>query len=344
MITAKVVADSKNEFGHRLTTMVVTFNRFILAEFNTHRMFSRNSASSRAIPFDKPTAKTDMRRLVMNQPFIPIAYQKEHTGMQGTEYITDELTNIYLNQQWLFVRDCAVDAASRMASNACTKQIVNRLIEPFMWHTVIVTSSEWENFFKLRCPQYQNTKYLGKDAPYFRSKKDYLNHYEEEGDVNEQTWRNRNRGQAEIHMMALAEAMWDAYNESEPKLLQPGEWHIPFGDNIDEKRLTENLYELNGEKFLINSEIIEQAKIEIATARCARVSYLNYEGTDDYVKDFHLFKGLRDSGHMSPFEHVAKAMGREDLDNYMVIEAGKVKVGWCRNFCGFIQMRAMIEQ
>lgn len=67
MITAKVVADSKNEFNNRITTMVVTFPRYILAELNTHRMFSRNSASSRAIPFEK------MVKSVEENPFIPIA-------------------------------------------------------------------------------------------------------------------------------------------------------------------------------------------------------------------------------------------------------------------------------
>lgn len=78
MISAKVIADSilKPDYDNnpvsRITTMIVTFPRFILAEFNTHRMFSRNSASSRAIPFEK------MLEVVQNNPFIPIAWQKHH--------------------------------------------------------------------------------------------------------------------------------------------------------------------------------------------------------------------------------------------------------------------------
>lgn len=71
MIQAKIIADSINPFGHRITTMVVTMPRIVLAEFNTHRMFSRNSASSRAIPFEK------MVKSVEENPFIPIAWQKE---------------------------------------------------------------------------------------------------------------------------------------------------------------------------------------------------------------------------------------------------------------------------
>jgi thymidylate synthase ThyX len=86
MIQAKIVADSLNPQGDRLTTFIVTFPRIILAEFNTHRMFSRNSASSRAIPFDK------MVKSVQENPFIPIVWQKDHKGMQGKEYLTDELS------------------------------------------------------------------------------------------------------------------------------------------------------------------------------------------------------------------------------------------------------------
>jgi hypothetical protein len=80
MIKAQILADSKNPYGDRLTTMLVTFPRIILAEFNTHRMFSRNSASSRAIPFNK------MIKAIEDNPFVPLGFQKDHKGMQGTEY------------------------------------------------------------------------------------------------------------------------------------------------------------------------------------------------------------------------------------------------------------------
>ena len=91
MIQAKIIADSKNKFGNRITTMIVTIPRIILAEFNTHRMFSRNSASSRAIPFEK------MVKSVKENPFIPIAWQKDHKGMQGTEYFQENETFISEN-------------------------------------------------------------------------------------------------------------------------------------------------------------------------------------------------------------------------------------------------------
>lgn len=334
-ISAKIIADSilKPDYDNspvsRITTMIVTFPRFILAEFNTHRMFSRNSASSRAIPFEK------MLEVVQNNPFIPIAWQKDHKGMQGTEYISNDggdggdLVRIEIG--WEKAIQSAIEQAIWCNTHGLTKQLCNRLLEPFMWHTVIVTATEWENFFALRCPQYQNTKYLGKEAPIFRSKKDYLSHYEEEGNVDDITWLERNKGQSEIHMMALAEAMWDAYNESTPKELKAGEWHIPFGDDIN-KSLIFNIYKdgeltihtkplagFSGTHDAVEKWYQEQC-VKIATARCARVSYTvvgEENKSDNYENDIKLHDRLVSAGHWSPFEHCAKAMTNEEYYSFV---------------------------
>src|SRR5690554_4529994 len=146
-IAAEIVADSVNEFGDRITSILCTFPRMILAELNTHRMFSRNSASSRAIPFKK------MVEIVQNDPFIPIAWQKDHKGMQGTEYFTKAESKA-LESTWLLARDKAIETAKDLSKDGTTKQLCNRLLEPFMWHKVLITATEWENFFVQRCPQY----------------------------------------------------------------------------------------------------------------------------------------------------------------------------------------------
>jgi len=182
MIEAKIVADSINPQGDRLTTFVVTFPRIILAEFNTHRMFSRNSASSRAIPFAK------MVESVETNPFIPIAWQKDHKGMQGTEYWSEPQSNDHIDK-WLIARDKAIEIASAMNHSGVTKQLCNRLLEPFMWHTVIITSGKdgLDNFFKLR-----------------------------------------NHEDAEIHIQELAKRMKESMSNSTPKQLQEKEYHLPF--------------------------------------------------------------------------------------------------------------------
>lgn len=143
MIQAKVVADSIYK-GKRITSFVVTMPRIVLAELNTHRALSRNSASSRAIKFTK------MLESVKTNPFIPIAWMKDHPGMQGNEFFTDEKDIKILEETYLKGRDAAVATAESLSNLGLTKQIVNRGLEAYMWHTVIITGTEWENYFALR--------------------------------------------------------------------------------------------------------------------------------------------------------------------------------------------------
>lgn len=294
-ITAEIIADSVNSFGDRLTTFIVTCPRIVLAEFNTHRMFSRNSASSRAIPFETMVKK------VKDEPFIPIKWQEDHKGMQGSKYLSGRMVDL-ADGRWLAARDAAVEQATMLNKNiGVTKQFCNRLLEPFLYHTIIVTSSEWENFFALRAHE-----------------------------------------AAEIHIQNLAFKMLKAYNESNPKKLQPGEWHIPFGDSFDQDRISDvwlsGEYEQKGGHLGI--------QIKIATARCARVSYLNYEGSDDYMKDIKLHDRLASMGHWSPFEHCARAMSAEEYHNNVRGDRNDIysKVtGWSGNLKGFMQYRKLFD-
>lgn len=223
-ISAKILADSTSSQGARITTFLLTYPRIIHSELMTHRVFSRNSASSRAIPFNK------MVKIVEEDPFIPIAWQKDHKGMQGNEYY-DYIKAFELTDDWLEARNNAVNLAKKLNKKGVTKQLCNRLLEPFMWHTVLLTGTEFENFFKLRCPQY----HYDLEDIYFKSRKDWLAYYklncignpDSDFDLDKIDWYNINKSQAEIHIQALAEAMWDARNESKPILLQAGEWHIP---------------------------------------------------------------------------------------------------------------------
>lgn len=346
MISARVIADSKNEFGNRITTMVVTMPRIILAEFNTHRMFSRNSASSRAIPFEK------MVKSVEENPFIPIAWQKDHKGMQGVEYC-DNSDGGY-TCMWLEARDKAVYYAKQLSYSTVTKQLCNRLLEPFMYHTVICTTTEWENFFALRCPQYCFSE---NQEIKWRSRKDVIEKFPLTKNHPNEWWRSINLGQAEIHMMSLAEAMWDAYNESIPKELKAGEWHIPFGDKISESELKEmfnHWYDSfasdNADYDFISMEreYIETNKVKIATARCAQVSYtvVGEDGKESsYENLIKLHDRLLKSGHMSPFEHCARAMSRDQFKCKLPIpkQHEHLHMEYSGNFCGFYQYRKMFE-
>jgi hypothetical protein len=139
----RIVADSISQQGCRLTTFEVCFPRMVLAEFNTHRVFSRNSASSRAIPIEKILAR------VQEDPFIPIYWGKNQKGMQAELELTPEEQEL-ARLEWLKARDSAVAHAKQLLAIGVHKQITNRVLEPFMWHTCIVTATEWENYFHLR--------------------------------------------------------------------------------------------------------------------------------------------------------------------------------------------------
>lgn len=143
MTYAKVIADSVTGSGDRLTTLEVRFHRFVLAEFNTHRVFSRNSASSRAIPLAK-----QIERLT-EQPASPVYWPREQKGMQGGEEL-DSGEQIYAENIWLRSRAEAINAAKSMSRVGLHKSLANRILEPFMWQTVVVTSTAWENFLSLR--------------------------------------------------------------------------------------------------------------------------------------------------------------------------------------------------
>lgn len=334
MIDAKILADSISERGDRITTYLLTFPRIILAEFNTHRAFSRNSASSRAIPFKK------MVESVQTNPFIPIAWQKDHKGMQGTEYITskDDIENCI--SVWLKARDNAIKQSICLNGaegfEAVTKQLCNRLLEPFMWHTVICTATDYDNFFNLRCPEYLISWYpsdrpeaLEPSQAIFKSKKDAIARTEGECDNwTEEDWRECNISQAEIHIQALAEAMWDARNESTPKVLGIAEWHIPFAEDTQSLRTTLLSGKFNDEEDITPD--INKIKLEIATAKCARVSYTTVGSTSNssHTADIELYNKLVENGHKSPLEHSCQVASDSN---------------WYYNIKGFKSLRYIVE-
>ncbi len=143
MYRCVVLADSLAENGCRLTTLEITLPRMVLAELNTHRVLSRNSASSRAIPVEK------MLKRVEDNPYIPMYWGKNQKGMQADQEL-DAVAQEAAVQAWLEARDHAIAQARKLLSIGAHKQLTNRLLEPFMWHTVIVSATDWRNFLGLR--------------------------------------------------------------------------------------------------------------------------------------------------------------------------------------------------
>lgn len=142
-ITATVVADSVNDMGNRLTTFNLVFPRQILPEVLTHRVASRNTASSRAIPVRMSIES------VVKSPFIPIKWGMNKAGMQATEELPPYLVPQAIIDH-LQGRDWAVETAKRMNDLGLHKQIVNRYLEPWAWCQMVFTTTSFDHMIALR--------------------------------------------------------------------------------------------------------------------------------------------------------------------------------------------------
>ena len=269
---ATVLEDSISPDGVRLLTLEVVFPRFILAEINTHRMLSRNSASSRAIPPEKQI------RRVLDEPFIPETFNLRVKGMGVGEPLTSDQA-IVAQSAWLSARDAAVEAAYKLIEKNVDKSRVNRLLEPFMWHTAIISATEWDNFFALR------------DHP-----------------------------AAQPEFQITARLMREAIEASSPQTINYGEWHLPLSQGFpyDEPNPDWELWK------------------NISASRCARVSYDTQHDNEPLAKTLERAETLKGNGHLSPFEHVARPMGKPGLGHM------RPEYAFVGNFRGWVQFRKEI--
>lgn len=187
--SAEIILDSISPLGHRLTTVQFTIVRWVLSEFNTHRSHSRNSASSRAIPVSKQLDK------VRSDPAWPIFWGSELRGMQsGPELEGQDLIDAQLLFQdvWEFTTSRLKQYLDSHGDVRLHKSLLNRLLEPFMWHTVIATATDagWANFFAQRATQFSPL--------------------------------------AQPEIAAAADLILEAYQNSEPRELDYYDWHTPY--------------------------------------------------------------------------------------------------------------------
>jgi thymidylate synthase ThyX len=143
MIRAAIVEDSINEHKNRLTTFLLVYPRFVHAQIMTHRMFSRNVSSSRAIPVER------MIEDILENPAEPIYYGKNQKGMVAKAQLGEgELWAA--EQVWADAMMDAIEHARRLSKLGLHKQHANRLLEPFSHVKTVLTATEFDNFFQLR--------------------------------------------------------------------------------------------------------------------------------------------------------------------------------------------------
>jgi len=142
-ITAKVVEATASPKGKRITTLELKYPRFIHSELMTHRQFSRNASSSRAIPIENMMDQVERRHAE------PIEWGKNQKGMQASTTL-DGVQSGKAGRIWCMASCDALAAVDGLNELKVHKQLVNRLLEPFQFISVIVTATQWENFFNLR--------------------------------------------------------------------------------------------------------------------------------------------------------------------------------------------------
>lgn len=305
---AKVILDSVGPNGKRLITVEATYWRGIHAEVMTHRDRARNAASSRAIPWRRLRKKMEheteaeyrmnlseddlnslvdncMFKMIATQPFVPMKFGKENPGMQTGTHL-EGIEHDQAVQVWLEARDYALQQADKLAKMGIHKSICNRLTEPFMWITVLMTATEWKNFFRLRCHPMAEIHFQD-IAGQIRTA------------INNSIPQELKAG--EWHMPYLHVDDYMALNDACAE-----EWL----ERID---LPEDFRKEMGTRSadVIRSEFYKR----VSAGRCARLSYLTHDGIRDPREDLKLAKTLirpphdvdPDLMHASPFEHVAEA-------------------------------------
>jgi hypothetical protein len=263
-IYAKVLKDSVSDEGVRVTTFEVRYPRFIHAELMTHRDFSRNASSSRAIPVKKMIK--DIRR----DPAMPVHWGQNQPGMQAHTELTGWRRS-FVQKTWVAGMYVMTSIASLADKLGAHKQIVNRMIEPWAHITVVITATNYSNFFALR---------LHKDAqPEIKALAEAM--YE--------VYRKSTP-------LVLKQGIWHLpYVELEDWIAGQAYMAENGIKNIREDTLYDTLTRL---------------MIQVSVARCARTSYKLHDGTKTtFEKDIGLYEKLVGSEplHASPAEHQCTA-------------------------------------
>ena len=288
-IKATIIADSINPNGTRLTTFEFEYPRFIHSEVMTHRMLSKNAASSRAIPIER------MLDTIRSQPAMPIYWGENQSGMSARTELMGMDKEVAVNG-WLMAMHDALYHSDFLAKGGLHKQLANRVTEPFQTMKTVISGTEWANFFWLR------------DHP-----------------------------DAQPEFQRLAQSAKAAMDISIPNQLKPGEWHLPYINNVRKNGYV--VYE-NNNKVLT----LEDART-ISASCCAQVSYRKND--DSIEKARMIFDRLVNTTpvHASPVEHQATPI--PDIKGFTEWPQGvthRRRDGsfWSGNFQDWIQYRQLI--
>lgn len=260
--------------GPRLSTFVMKYPKMVHGDFMTHRKFSRNASSSRAIPTHKLSATT------AEEMYVPL-FRYNQPGMQPGDYLSEQDQAIAAHLWREAAEKCLAVAGTLAFKDGLNvhKQWTNRMLEWFGYINVIVSATDWNNFVGLR---------------------------EELDDA------GLPMAQDEIYWQA--DRIKDILANTTPRLLKPGEWHMPFILPEEE------------------SEPLDR-RLKLSSARCASISYKTVDGKPmDHDRALVVYNKLVTARrmHASPLEHQGSPDPKDEHPE------------WHGNFTGWIQHRKMI--
>ena len=327
LITAKVIADSINETGQRLTTFELEFPRLILSECNTHGAIEKNTSSSRAIPVSK------MLDHILEQNLKPIYFGSKKSGMQAGEELTGEDLQC-AKDVWESALKNAVGQANQLDALGVAKEVTNRITEPYQLIKAVWSATDWENWFNLRLEKdadpnicmlaYKMYEAMSKSVPVLLKKGEYHLPYV---------------GKYDIPV---------AYSDL-------GGYEYETGYNVF-------YYDKERYRTIEHCMTLEEA-IKYSVASCASVSYRATDMTLDKAEKIWNMLVKSEVVHASPLTHVATPISKEiEIENSDYQTIGFInRIGnpstWeegvthmrrdgtlCSGrFAGFIQQRHLIE-
>ena len=327
LITAKVIADSINETGQRLTTFELEFPRLILSECNTHGAIEKNTSSSRAIPVSK------MLDHILEQNLKPIYFGSKKSGMQAGNELTDEELD-FVKCVWGSSLESAVEYAEMLDKAGVAKEVTNRITEPYQLIKAVWSATDWENWFNLRLEKdadpnicmlaYKMYEAMSKSVPVLLKKGEYHLPYV---------------GKYDIPV---------AYSDL-------GGYEYETGYNVF-------YYDKERYHTIEHCLTLEEA-IKYSVASCAQVSYRSEGMTLDKAEKIWNMLVKSEVVHASPLTHVATPISKEiEIENSDYQTIGFInRIGnpstWeegvthmrrdgtlCSGrFAGFIQQRHLIE-
>ena len=311
-IIAKVICDSVSETGKRITTFELEYNRYIHAELLTHRMLSKNCSSSRAIPIEK------MLGYIENNMAVPVYLGRNKSGMQAVEEIEDKEPALRFWKNSFVGVKSTVNLLTKLGLH---KQIANRLTEPYQMMKVVVTATEWDNFFNLRIDKDAQPELVLLADKMFNA-------------MQGSTPKTLKAGQWHLPYVEIEN---DGYSNSH-------EYFIYDEDKSNS--------ETNG--YMYKTPLLLEDAIKISVASCAAVSYRTENMTLDKADKIFDMLINAETLHSSPFEHVAMPMRLPEM-KYVAME--KFVSGWdegvthmrrdgnmCSgNFTGWIQYRHLLD-